>query len=90
MEKPSAKDSTNGATLAERDLTKYLSDERTVAEPAPAASVPGDPATQRGPMPQLDYHHEAWERLREPVPVYVSFCKTSRVRSSCSTTSRKT
>jgi hypothetical protein len=64
VEKPSAKDSTNGATLAERDLTKYLDDERTVAEPAPAANAP-DPAIQRGPVPSLDFHHEAWERLRE-------------------------
>ena len=55
----------NGVARAQRsDLDKYLSD-----EPAPTASAPqpppSDPAVRRGPTPNLNFHAEAWERLRE-------------------------
>lgn len=57
----------NGAAKAQRDdLSGYLSDDRTLTEPepAPTASAP-DPAVQRGPTPTLNFHAEAWERIRE-------------------------
>jgi hypothetical protein len=65
MEQPSGNDSTTGATAApQEDIGKYLDDERPLTQPEAASRLP-DPATQRSPTPELDFHHEAWERLRE-------------------------